>query len=245
MMKDSMSQDVVFPSPADLPGDAAAFPFAAAIFDMDGLLIDSERPILDAWIKAADELGLPLAADALLHALGRRAEDARVLFRAAFPAEFPFDRARARVQALLSAQREQAGFAVKQGVAALLVRLAERGIPCAVASSTRRAEVERRLAAAGLAPYFGALVGGDEVEHGKPAPDTFLLAARRLEVDPARCVVFEDMEHGARGALAAGMQAVLVPDLKQPSDEVRTLCLSVLTSLELLDPHFSAWFGPR
>ena len=243
-----MSQNVVFSPTSAAPdpsGGAVVGRFAAAIFDMDGLLLDSERPILDAWVQTAGELGVALASDGLVHALGRRAEDARVLFRAAFPADFPFERARTRVQALLTAGREQTGFVVKPGVAALLERLSVLGIPCAVASSTRRAEVERRLARADLTPYFRALVGGDEVDHGKPAPDTFLLAARRLEVEPAHCVVFEDMEHGARGAVAAGMQAVLVPDLKQPTDEVRTLCLAVLTSLELLDPHFATWFGTR
>lgn len=243
-----MSQDVVLCPPAarsDTSDGAVIGPFAAAIFDMDGLLLDSERPILDAWLQSAEELGLALSADALIQALGRRAEDARVLFRAAFPTDFPFERARSRVQALLTARREQGGFVVKPGVVALLARLGALGIPCAVASSTRRAEVERRLEHADLATYFRALVGGDEVEHGKPAPDTFLLAARRLEVEPARCVVFEDMEHGALGAIAAGMQAVIVPDLRQPGDEVRPLCLSVLPSLELLDPHFDAWFAAR
>ena len=243
-----MSRDVPLPPSAAAPAagsQAPLAPFVAAIFDMDGLLLDSERPILDAWMQTAAELGLALSPEALVHALGRRAEDARVLFRAAFPDDFPFDQARSRVQALLTARREQGSFALKAGVSSLLARLAALNIPCAVASSTRRAEVERRLESAGLTAYFQALVGGDEVEHGKPAPDIFLLAARRLGVEPARCVVFEDMEHGARGAIAAGMQAVLVPDLKQPEADARALCLSVLTSLVRLDPHFDAWFAPR
>ena len=240
-----MSQRVVLAPCIDPSAGSAHSPvgrFAAAIFDMDGLLLDSERPILDAWLQASAELGYALSPEPLVHALGRRAEDARGLFRAAFPDDFPFDRARARVQALLTQRREQGPFSLKAGVSKLLARLVSLNVPCAVASSTRRAEVERRLAHAGLSAYFRALVGGDEVEHGKPAPDTFLLAARRLEVEPARCVVFEDMEHGARGAIAAGMQAVIVPDLKQPGDAVRALCLSVLPSLELHDAHFDAWF---
>lgn len=228
----------------DASRERPAPPFAAAIFDMDGLLLDSERPILDAWMTVSRELSADISPEIFLSVLGRRAADAGAQFRASFPAGFPFERARGRVQELLAAHRADSGFALKPGVLTLLAFLKEQAVPCAVASSTRRAEVDRRLARAGLTPYFKAMVGGDEVERGKPEPDVFLLAASRLGVAPARCVVFEDMEHGARGALAAGMQVVLVPDLKQPSDAFHSECLAVLASLEAV-AELTTWFSPR
>ncbi|MET0340764.1 MAG: HAD family phosphatase [Polyangiales bacterium] len=217
-------------------------PFSAAIFDMDGLLLDSERPILEAWLTASRELCADISPEIFLSVLGRRAADAGAQFRASFPEGYPFDKARARVQELLAAHRDGCGFALKPGVLPLLGALKARGVPCAVASSTRRAEVERRLAKCDLTSYFQALVGGDEVERGKPDPDVFLRAAERLGVAPRGCVVFEDMEHGARGAIAAGMKVVLVPDLKEPSDGFRSECLAVLASLDMIAAQLEGWF---
>jgi len=101
----------------------------------------------------------------------------------------------------------------------------------AVASSTARTEVERRLSVAGLRHRFLVTVGGDEVARGKSAPDLFLLAAERLGVTPADCLVLEDSELGIRAAAAAGMTAVMIPDLIQPSAAVRELAGAVLPSL--------------
>jgi len=222
-----------------LPG-----PFLAAIFDMDGLLLDSERAIMESWQQAAREHGAELSRDTYLQLIGRRAADVRGLFQMLLPAGFAFDAARARVQVLVAERRAREGFVVKPGVCALLALLTAAGVPCAVASSTRREEVERRLALTGLAQTFRAFVGGDEVEHGKPAPDIFLLAAERLGAEPADCLVFEDVEHGARGALAAGMQVVIVPDLKPPSAEAQAFSLAVLSSLEQAHAHVAQWFRP-
>ena len=101
----------------------------------------------------------------------------------------------------------------------------------AVASATARAEIERRLASVGLLQRFGAIAGGDEVAHGKPAPDLFLLAAERLGRKPAECVVLEDSEAGVKAAAAAGMAPVMVPDLVEPSSATRALATAVLPSL--------------
>jgi HAD superfamily hydrolase (TIGR01509 family) len=210
---------------------------------MDGLLLDSERPILEAWQTATDELGVTFDSAAFVRAIGQRVADSRAQFRASLGADFPLELVRARVQALLAERRAREGFSVKPGARELLLRLAALGVPCAVASSTRREEVELRLESTALASLFGALVGGDEVVHGKPAPDTFLLAAERLRVAPAECLVFEDAEQGARAAASAGMQVVIVPDLKQPSDEARRFSLAVLDSLVRVDGELDGWFG--
>jgi HAD superfamily hydrolase (TIGR01509 family) len=216
--------------------------FAAAVFDMDGLLIDSERPMFDAWIEAARQLDCAFDPELLRRVLGRPGAEGVALFRASLGDAFPYDAVRARVQELLVAPRA-AGFSVMPGVRALLDRCRAQEVPCAVASSTRRLQLEERLTRCGLHPLFAAFAGGDEVAHGKPAPDIFLLAAERIGVDPHDCLVFEDSEHGARGALAAGMQVVIVPDLTHPSDEARGLCLAVLSSLVEVEQHFEIWFA--
>jgi HAD superfamily hydrolase (TIGR01509 family) len=217
-------------------------PFRAAVFDMDGLLLDSERPILESWLQASREHGMPIERELLLDVIGRSGQEGREALRAALGAGFPIDTVRARAQVLVQAARVD-GHVLKAGVVDLLLRLKRAKVRCGVASSTRREEVERRLAGTQVAHYFDALAAGDEVARGKPQPDVFLLAAERLGVAPEDCIVFEDSEPGARGALAAGMAVVVVPDLKQPSPELARLAFAVLPSLVHVADHHARWFG--
>jgi len=217
--------------------------FRAAVFDMDGLLLDSERPIRDAWMQATHERGVALDTAAYLQVVGRNEVDSRRMLQELLGLTVSYDDVRARAAVLIAETLGDQGYAVKDGVIALLQALHARGVPCVVASSTNRAEVERRLVQAGLAGYFNGFSGGDEVRRGKPHPDLFLLAAQRAGQAPQDCLVFEDSEHGARGAIAAGMSVVIVPDLKSPSDEARAGCLAVMASLHDAHPHVPAWFS--
>ncbi len=215
--------------------------FGAVVFDMDGLLLDSERPLLDAWVQAGRELDSAFEPELLSRVLGLPGKEGVARFRAALPANFPWERVGARARELLAVQRS-AGYQVKPGARELLMQLQRAAVPCAVATSTKRVHAEAQLAQTELLAFFSALATGDEVEHGKPAPDIFLLAAQRLGVQPHTCLVFEDSEHGARGALAASMQVVIVPDLNQPSAQARAACLHVLDSLAHTAAHFDDWF---
>lgn len=217
--------------------------YTAAIFDMDGLLLDSERPIRDAWLLAARETGFALSEAAYLTVVGTNEADSKTVLCELLGEETAYLRVRARADALVREHETRAGYAAKAGASELLSLLGARGVVCGVASSTRRAEVRRRLDAAGLAGYFRAVSGGDEVVRGKPNPDLFLLAADRLGMSPEACLVFEDSEAGATGALAAGMSVVMVPDLKRPSAIMHAACVGVLQSLRDALPHCQAWFG--
>ena len=219
--------------------------YGAAIFDMDGLLLDSERVVRDAWMQVARERRVELTDADYLQVVGRNAADARALLSRVFSSGFDFEDAQRSVDALLAERKGEAFFPPKPGAAALLGCLRALGVRCGVASSTRVEEVRRRLDGAALLPFFASICGGDEVARGKPSPDLFLLASERIGVAPRHCLVFEDSEHGARGALAAGMSAVIVPDLKTPDGALRDLCVAVLKSLEEALPSCERWFAAR
>lgn len=191
---------------------------SAFIFDMDGLLFDTERLSRQALYAAAEELRIPLADDAFLELIGRRMGDIthRLAVRIGSDvlAASLIECSEKHYQAYLTQ-----GVPVKDGVAELLAWCAEQGRPCAVATSTRTAKAEYKLASTNLRSFFHAVIGGDQVEHGKPAPDIYLRAAATLGVVAAKCGVFEDSEPGVRAAHAAGAQVVWVPDLA-PVDAV-------------------------
>ena len=219
-------------------------PFSAAVFDMDGLLLDSERPVRDAWLQAAAEHGVALSVADYLTVVGRNERDSHALLLDLFGGDAAsLGAVRQRADGLLAERFSAAPFPVKAGARPLLDALRDAKIPCAVASSTGHREVERRLERAGLRGYFAAISGGDEVRHGKPAPDLYQLAIARLGADTTRSVAFEDSNYGARAALAAGLAVVVVPDLKPPEPAWQSHCLAVLASLDDAYRHRSLWFG--
>ena len=219
--------------------------YKAAIFDMDGLLIDSERPIRDAWLQVARRNNIALTEADYLRVVGRNEADGKAILDGLFDGNFSFVQARKCVADLLSESSAMQGYAVKPGALALLSWLSARAVPCCVASSTHGTEVRRRLDQVELLAFFGSVCSGEEVSKGKPDPELFLLASQRLGVNPTDCLVFEDSEYGAIGALAAGMSAVIVPDLKMPGADMRASCLAVLESLEQALPRCDAWFAAQ
>lgn len=219
-------------------------PFSAAIFDMDGLLIDSERVTMRAWTQAAQALGVVLREPDYLQVVGKAAQDSHAILQTHLGGVVPFEQAMATVRAALQeGQGKELLFPLKPGAAAMLAQLQAAGIPCAVASSSRTEEIAQRLARVGVVQHFAAVAGGNEVLRGKPDPALYLLAARRLGVDPARCLAFEDSHNGARAALAAGMGLVVVPDLLPPAPETAQACLAVLGSLGDALPRVPQWFA--
>jgi beta-phosphoglucomutase-like phosphatase (HAD superfamily) len=194
----------------------------AAIFDMDGLMLDTEPLAARAWAEAAASLGVPFDAQLCARMIGRNFADCAAMARAHYPHDYPVDALLASWHSAYDGIVARDGLSLKAGVFELLDWLGGLSIPCAVATSTRRDRALSKLSHTGLLPRFAALVGGDEIEHGKPAPDIYLEAARRIAALPEMCVVLEDSEPGVRGALAAGMTPIMVPDLQQPSHELRT-----------------------
>ncbi len=208
----------------------------AVIFDMDGLMLDTERLAPQAWSDAKEAVGADFDMALLDLMIGRNYQDCRTLIVERHGADFPTDALMHAWHVAYDAIVERDGIAIKQGLHDLLDWLEAEGIPKGVATSTRRDRALTKLAGVGIASRFPILVGGDEIARGKPAPDIFLLAAERLGAAPSACVVLEDSEPGVRAALAAGMTPIMVPDLVPPSAEIAAAAL-VLPSLAHVHAH--------
>jgi len=218
--------------------------FAAAIFDMDGLLIDSERPIMAAWIEAARTLDIELSHSQYLQVVGLAMTESEHILASLLGGADAYNQAVAHVRQRLQLERSDGAplFPIKPGAAEFLSALRERGTRCAVASSSTSGQIQACLGSLGVLHHFSAFAGGDEVARAKPDPALYLLAAERLGVDPAECIAFEDSENGAKAALAAGMRVVVVPDLKHPPASIIERAFHVLESLHEAVPHLPRWF---
>jgi HAD superfamily hydrolase (TIGR01509 family) len=210
----------------------SALPYrpGAVVFDMDGLLFDTEALWQEALLAAAAEGGREIPDEVYSQSIGVRRSQCGPLFRAHFGEEFRFEDFHAtwRRHFWLVAER---GPALKPGAADLLDLLDRLGLPRAIATSSSRATVERHLTAHGMTDRFDQIVCRGDYEHGKPAPDPFLRAAERLEVEPRLCLALEDSHVGVRSASAAGMMTVMAPDLLEATEEIRALCVLVVRDL--------------
>ena len=218
--------------------------FTAAIFDMDGLLIDSERPIMAAWIEAARTLDIELSHSQYLQVVGLATTESELILGTLLGGPDAYRHAIGHVRKLLQLQRADGlpVFPIKPGAAEFLGVLRQRGTRCAVASSSTSGQIQACLGSLDVLHHFDAFAGGDEVARAKPDPALYVLAAKRLGVDPAECVAFEDSENGAKAALAAGMRVVVVPDLKHPPEAIVAQAFHVLDSLHDAVPHLTRWF---
>jgi HAD superfamily hydrolase (TIGR01509 family) len=204
---------------------------AGVIFDMDGLMMDTER-VARIACQAAAKLGGYEMSDVLFESLiGRTSKDSTGLLRTAFGPGFDFQNYNLDANRLFEEYVAQHGVPLKDGVHEALADLFARKIPLGVATSTRNPNARRRLEQTGLMKYFSVLVTGDEIAHGKPAPDIYLEAIRRLEIDAATSFALEDSHAGVRSAHAAGLQVIMVPDLLKPEPEIVALTKRVAKSL--------------
>lgn len=188
-----------------------------AIFDMDGLLLDSERLYQRCWHQLASDRGLTLPPDFASMITGSGPKKARLVLSRCYPGDDP--EALTRECMAMMVELEKTDLQLKPGAADLLPALKKAGYRLAVASSSPKDMVHTNLVRTGIDGYFDALVSGDEVSRGKPDPDIFLLAAERLGLLPGECYVLEDSPNGLLAARAAGCTPVMIPDLVPPAPE--------------------------
>ncbi len=200
------------------------------IFDMDGLLVDTERIYYDALLQAAASVGWEMSDAFACSMIGVPGPDCDAMIAAHFGEDFPTQRFDAEYERVVAA-RLTTGAPLRAGARELVTYLAGRGIPRAIATSSRRPTVERYMGGAGLLHHFDAIVCREDVANAKPAPDPFLKAAALLGLPPADCLVLEDSYHGIAGAHAAGAMPVMVPDLLTANAAVCAQCVAVLDDL--------------
>lgn len=205
-------------------------PVEAVIFDMDGLLLDTERVYVEALQRAAREMGHEMSLAFCHSTSGVPGPERNAMVQELLGPDFSIPEFRERFQPIvreLLAER----IPLKTGVLEMLDFLKDRGLPAAVATSARRPTAEKHLGQTGLLPRLAAVATRDDVPNAKPAPDVYLEAARRLGVPPSRCIAFEDSNVGALAAHAAGTMTFVVPDIAPPTEDVRARCAGVLPDL--------------
>ncbi len=190
------------------------------IFDMDGLMLDTEKLLAKYWMQAAREAGFPME---LQHVLGIRslaAVFAKPKLQGIFGEEFDYEAIRARRRELTAKHLQEHGIETKKGLHELLSYLREQGMKIAVATATDRERTDLYLKEVGVHDYFDAFVCGDMVKKGKPDPEIYLTACNALGLAPEECMALEDSPNGIRSAHDAGCMAVMIPDLSGPEEDL-------------------------
>lgn len=200
-----------------------------AIFDMDGLLFDTERMYRDSWKQSAQQFGLVHNPDFPRAVCGSSGAHMREIILQYYP---QVDAKAFADDCILRVERElETHVPEKAGVRDILQYFKKHGVRVAVASSSKRATVLHNLKQADILSYFDVIVSGDQVTHGKPAPDIFLLAAQQIGCEPENCYVFEDGTNGIRAGAAAGCTTIMIPDLTPPNAQLEQLCAGIYPSL--------------
>jgi HAD superfamily hydrolase (TIGR01509 family) len=202
----------------------------AVVFDMDGLIFNTEEIYRDAVMAVAADGGHDLPLEFYLSTIGMPLEATRAAFNEHYGKPFDFEFfwkiAKKRFDEMAKLQ-----IALKAGVIELLDLLDDATLPRAIATSSRHADVQRNLAALGLADRFQTIVADGDYARGKPHPEPFLKAAERLGVEPESCVALEDSYHGVRAASGAGMMTIMAPDLFPATAEMEELCVCITPDL--------------
>ena len=201
------------------------------IFDMDGVLIDSERQSNEGWLWAAGQLGVDMPMWLIDSFKGAPAELCCKFFDDYYKGVIDYWEAKELRTQHVYKIREKEGIPVKKGVKDIFEYIRNNGLKCAVATSTRRESAEKTLHEIGVWDYLDAVVYGDEVEHGKPEPDIFLRAAKAIGVNPSEAVVVEDSINGIKAGYAADMRVAHIPDTIAIDDDIRKLTYMVCADL--------------
>ena len=200
------------------------------IFDMDGLIFDTERLFMKALTQVMAEEGYTLTEEIYVQTLGAAGDTVVRIMHQYFGEDFDdirFGReARKRMEE--EAEKTGVGLPIKKGILELLVYFVEQDIPCVVASSTRSCFVQKYLEEAGIDWYFRGVVGGEMVQESKPNPEIFLKACSLTGAAPEHALVLEDSENGIRAAASGGIPVICIPDLKYPEESAAVLTEAIL-----------------
>ncbi len=215
----------------------------AVIFDMDGVIFDSEKLVVECWVETADKYGIPDIEMLCKRCLGLNRVATKEVYLQHFGQDFPYDRYKQEMSDLYHKRAREGALVMKPGVVELLTFLREEGVKTALASSTREEVVRWELSYAGIIDFFNEIVCGDMVSRSKPDPEIFLKACELLGVKSNEAFAIEDSYNGIRAAHAGGLRPIMVPDLAEPTAEMEELSEIILPSLLETMEYIQEQFG--
>ncbi|MGN0669717.1 MAG: HAD family hydrolase [Oscillospiraceae bacterium] len=204
----------------------------AVIFDMDGLLLDTEKLLVRFWQEAAREAGFNMTREIALNIRSMHRSFAIPYLKSVLGEDFDYLKIRSRRMELMSAHLAKYGLELKKGAKELLTYLNMNKIPAAVATATDYERAEKYLKETGIFGYFDKIICATMVKVGKPQPDIYIYAASELGLEPSECAALEDSPNGVKSASAAGCKTIMVPDLTEPDEELSRIIAAKAGSLD-------------
>ncbi|MDO5785252.1 MAG: HAD family phosphatase [Eubacteriales bacterium] len=208
--------------------------YPVLIFDMDGVILDTERLVCRCWHELGEAYQLTDIDEVFLTTVGTTRKHTGEILCAQYGADFPQDTFNADISRLFHSIADVEGIPVKTGAREALAWASEQGFRIGLATSTRQVTAETELKHAGLYQYFDYILGGDRITRSKPFPDIYLTACHNMGIAPSDAFAIEDSYNGIRAASQAGMHPIMVPDILPPTEEMHQLCRTVLPDLTAL-----------
>lgn len=206
--------------------------YKAVLFDMDGLIIDTEKHYQKAWIQAAKELGFNMTVKEQLYLRSCTKKYAEPIMQKFFGPDFDYDKVRNRRKEIMDEDLKKFGIEKKPYVDEILDFLKEEGIKRALVTATHETKAREYLKEIELEEKFDKVICADMVENGKPDPDIYLFACKKIGEKPSDCLALEDSPNGVRSAYSAGVDVIMVPDLSEPDEELNKMILKSAGSLK-------------
>ena len=211
----------------------------AVIFDMDGVIFDTEKVYLDIWIEVFEKYGYKMTKELYVNVMGTGRKNVIKTFLENFGDDLPIEKMYEEKDNQLFYRIENQGIPLKEGVKELFSMLKEKDYKIALATSAKRERVEKQIKDKWLKESFDAIVCGDDVEKGKPSPDIFLKAAKEIDVEPENCFVVEDSPAGIKAAFSGGMKGIHVEDLKAADEDILKYCEKNFKNLQEIKEYLS------
>ena len=211
----------------------------AVIFDMDGVIFDTEKVYLDIWIEVFEKYGYKMTKELYVNVMGTGRKNVIKTFLENFGDDLPIEKMYEEKDNQLFYIIENQGIPLKEGVKELFSMLKEKTYKIALATSAKRERVEKQIKDKWLKESFDAIVCGDDVEKGKPSPDIFLKAAKKIDVEPENCFVVEDSPAGIKAAFSGGMKGIHVEDLKVADEDILKYCQKSFKDLQEVKKYLS------
>ena len=211
----------------------------AVIFDMDGVIFDTEKVYLDIWIEVFENYGYKMTKELYVNVMGTGRKNVIKTFLENFGDDLPIEKMYEEKDNQLFYIIENQGIPLKEGVKELFSMLKEKNYKIALATSAKRERVEKQIKDKWLKESFDAIVCGDDVEKGKPSPDIFLKAAKKIDVEPENCFVVEDSPAGIKAAFSGGMKGIHVEDLKAADEDILKYCEKNFKNLQEIKEYLS------